>query len=268
MITTIKALDLDQQRRLIRLLDSRVDLSATSNDEVFDELIAVLRDVLQVPADGDVPQYLRRRLVEVTMNHFQLRDSLDSYSDIDVALVLADFALEAARQLAENEERREEFELFLRTKDKRERTRWLVESERFASLMTDGTFDEAAARRRAREVNQGSEAHRVTANTMLRHLAVGSAAEGAAAAASGATGAFAATAATAAIVATAGAAALPLGAVAGALFLAGRRKRNLLRGIEQDAVKTRARRARNSRLVQSVVALSVFVVASTEQQPT
>jgi len=110
MFTTLKPLDAEQQRQLVRLLDARIDLGATPDDEVFAELVAVLRDVLQVPANRDVPEYMRRRLVEVVIIHFELIDNLDRHTDIEVAKLIAEFAFEAASQLTSDDERRGEFE--------------------------------------------------------------------------------------------------------------------------------------------------------------
>jgi hypothetical protein len=44
--------------------------------------------------------------------------------------------------------------------------------------------------------------------------------------------------------------------------MAGRGKRALVRVAEEEAEKTRAQRARRSKLVQAVVTLSAFVVAN------
>jgi hypothetical protein len=183
---------------------------------------------------------------------------------MELAHALVDFAFEAAARVAEDEERRAEFETFLRTKDRRERTRWLVESERFASLVRDGTFDEAAARRRAGELYEGGEAHRATARAILRDLRTVSE-QSAATKKSREASAAAATSISAALTgagmaALGPAAAVPLAAVAGSLFMAGRRKRDLVKAAEEDVAKTRAQRARNSRLVQSVISLCAFLV--------
>jgi hypothetical protein len=60
--------------------------------------------------------------------------------------------------------------------------------------------------------------------------------------------------------------AVPLAALAGGLYMAGRLKRDLVKTAAAEAEKTRANRARRSRLVQNVVALSVFVVAVADDQ--
>lgn len=264
MIAAIKSLDRDQQRQLIRLLEPRVDLTDVADDAVLDELVQVLRETLQVPPKDDLPEYLRRRLIDVAKRHFQLDENFDIVTDMELARDLVDFAFEAAAQLARDDERRAEFETFLRTKDRRERTRWLVESQRFASLVRDGTFDETAARRRARELYEGGEAHRETARAILRDLrAVGGQSTAtkrrAGASAAEATSVSAALAG-AGMAALAPAAAVPLAAVAGGVFMSGRRKRDLVKAAEEDVPKTRAQRARNSRLVQSVVSLCAFLI--------
>lgn len=266
MIAAIKSLDRDQQRQLIRLLEPRVDLTDIPDDALLDELVQVLRETLQVPPKDDLPEYLRRRLIDVAKRHFQLDENFDTVTDMELARALVDFAFEAAAQLDEDDERRAEFEIFLRTKDRRERTRWLVESQRFASLVRDGTFDETAARRRALELYEGGEAHRETARAILRDLRVvdepsTATRRRAGISAAGRTSISAALAG-AGMAALAPAAAVPLAAVTGSVFMSGRRKRDLVRGAEEDVPKARAQRARSSRLVQGVVSLCTFLIVN------
>jgi hypothetical protein len=68
----------------------------------------------------------------------------------------------------------------------------------------------------------------------------------------------------AALAASAPALALPLGAVAGGLFMAGASKAKLSREIAQNTSKERARRARRSKMVQKLMAVCAFVVIAQE----
>jgi hypothetical protein len=259
MIAAIKSLDSEQQRQLARMLEPRVNLSEVPDDGVLEELIDVLREKLQVPEKDDLPEYLRRRLIDVAKRHFRLGESFDTLSDMELAEMLVDFSFDAVAQLADDDERRREFVTFLRTKDRRERTRWLVESERLASLVRDGTFDEAAARRRARELHEGGEAHRATARAILGDLQAVEKHTGAYKRRHAAAGSISAAVTSTQTGTVAAAAAVPLSAIAGSLFMAGRQKHDLVRASEKEAPKARAQRARNSRVVQSVIALSAFL---------
>src|SRR4051812_28042714 len=123
MIAALRSLDGTGQRQLIRLLDPRVELDDVADADLLGELVAVLRRALDVPPKEDLPEYLRRRLVEVTKRHFELIDNTDAATDLELAHLLVDFVLVAAAEMTDDPERREEFETFLRTKDRTERTR-------------------------------------------------------------------------------------------------------------------------------------------------
>lgn len=263
MIAALRDLPAPRQRQLIRLLDPRVDLDDFADDEVFAALVSVLRRALEVPSKDDLPEYLRRRLVEVTKRHFELVEDTDALTDLELARLLVDFVLGAAAQLAEDAERREEFETFLRTKDRTERTRWLMESQRFAAILRNEAFHRDTAQRHADELAHVQAAHRQTAMVLLDNLSVISAKSNRKwGRASSGTLAARAAAGGAAAVALGPAAAIPLGALAGGLFMAGRAKRGLVKVAEEEATKTRAQRARRSKQVQAVVSLAAFVIAS------
>ncbi|WP_354699922.1 hypothetical protein DSM112329_00182 [Paraconexibacter sp. AEG42_29] len=57
-----------------------------------------LRHLLKVPDDGDLPEYMRRRFVEVARD-FGLGPDLDTYSDADLAEALIDVVLELTGDL-------------------------------------------------------------------------------------------------------------------------------------------------------------------------
>lgn len=65
---------------------------------------------------------------------------------------------------------------------------------------------------------------------------------------------------TATLAAGAPAVAVPLAAVAGGIYMAGLRKRELVAVAGEGASQTRATRARRSRLVQSMVVLCAFLI--------
>jgi hypothetical protein len=154
MIRTLRALEPQQMRQLIRLLDPRADLDEIDDDEAWEELLATLRRALEIPAKDDLPEFLRRRLVEVVVRQFELADSADSLADRELAGLLADFTLESAQRLAKDDERREEFETFLRTKSRRERLEWLVASQRARAVAADEGFDRREARQTGRTASR------------------------------------------------------------------------------------------------------------------
>jgi len=265
-------------RQLIRVLDPRFSLDEVSDEELAAELIDVLKRELDARKGEDLGQLIRRRLVEVTVGEFGLVETADLRSDLELATLLADFVLEEAGDA----EGRAEFETFLRTKPRKERLDWLMASQRARALASDQAFDRAQARQKAESLQAGdTSGHEATATAILADLdelvkpktgARKAAAEAAAAASAGG-GALAAggghlagTTSGAALGATglagAGAVAMPLAALAGGLYMAGKSRRQLTESAMKDAVKTRANRARRSRIVQNVVALSVFAVAS------
>jgi hypothetical protein len=259
MIDAVKQLTADEQRQLLRLLNNTVETARLQDDAVLDSLVDELRNALAVPAKDDLPEYLRRRLVQVARDHFSLGDRFDTYDDVELAVLIVDFVVDAAAALASQDMggARDEFETFLRTKKREERVAWLIESERLSTLARDGVFDEAAARRRAALISSQDGATAETASTILSDVAAvtGRRKTGR----KGRSGA--AVAAAARIAGTGGAAAIPLSAVAGGLYMAGRATRELVRDSTEQASKTRAQRARNSKQVQATVALCAFVVA-------
>jgi hypothetical protein len=272
MIAALRQLSASQARQLIKLLEPASDLEDVGDDELHTELFAALRRVLDASDGEDIPTLLRRRLVEVAGRHFELADDFDSSTDMEVAYLLVDFVLEAANRIGADDERREEFETFLRTKERGDRLRWLMSSQRFAAALRDETFDRKAAQQRADEVLAQPSAHRGTAEAILHDVAIISAVgtpiaaleskhspSGLAARLGG--GTLAAGGAGIAV----GAAVLPLSAIAGGLYMAGRRRRELVEeqaANERAAVKARALRARRSKLVQATVLLSAYLVAN------
>ncbi len=266
MIEFIRRLDGAQQKQLIRLLDTRTETDELSEPEILPTLIDVLRRALEVPPKDDLPEYLRRRMVDVVRRQFDLvsRSEADELTDFELAERLVDFVLESAERLAGDADRREHFEVFLRTKDRADRVRWLVGSKRFGSLTTSRAFDCVAAHRRAEQIQREQDAHTETAKAMLSDIAEVTASSqfGKAPASFGGRARLASLVSGAAAGA---AAASPLGAVAGGLFMAGLKKRELVRVAGDEADKTRKQRARRSKQVQAVVSLSAVVVANASQ---
>lgn len=259
MISLIRELDASQLRQLIKLLDPRADLDELAEPELLGELVRVLRSALEVPEKDDLPDFLRRRLVEVASRQFGLCDRPDLTTDLELAELLADYVLEAAAELGRDNDQRQEFEVFLRTKSRRERLDWLVASRRAAALVGSEGFDRNAARAHAEEIQEESgSAHRATAAAILDDL--GSLTKRPSRSGPPSKSSTVMTAAAAG--ATAGSLAMPLAAVAGGLFMSGRSKRGAAEVAESEAKRSRANRARRSRMVQSVVILSVYLVAS------
>lgn len=247
MYDLIRQLDLSQQRQLLRLLDATAELDELADEEILAELRQTLRAVLQVPADGDLREYMRRRLVEVARKDFGLGLDFDELSDLELAEELVEFALEAAAKLSKSKQDREQFARFLKTKDVRERHKWLVASQRLAAFLDEGTFNRAAASAHAEELNRGGDAFRATAKELVGDLGRATLASSATRAALSRAGA-------------ASALALPLGAVAGGLFMAGTTKKQLSEEIGKEAAKERARRARRSKMVQKLMSMCAFLV--------
>jgi hypothetical protein len=173
MIDAVKQLTADEQRQLLRLLNNTVETARLQDDAVLDSLVDELRNALAVPAKDDLPEYLRRRLVQVARDHFSLGDRFDTYDDVELAVLIVDFVVDAAAALASQDMggARDEFETFLRTKKREERVAWLIESERLSTLARDGVFDEAAARRRAALISSQDGATAETASTILSDVA-------------------------------------------------------------------------------------------------
>ncbi len=273
MIAALRQLSALQLRQLIKLLEPANDLEEVEEHELLTELFDTLRRVLDATDGEDIPSLLRRRLVEVAGRHFELADDFDSSTDMEVAYLLVDFVLEAAQHIEADDAQREEFETFLRTKERSDRLRWLMSSQRFAAALNDETFDRRAAQQRADEVLAEPSAHRGTATAILHDLAIISAVGNATKTAverkyspSGLAARLGSgTVASGAAGVAVGAAVLPLSAIAGGLYMAGRRKRALIRDAaanEQAAVRARALRARRSKLVQATVLLSAYLVAN------
>ena len=261
MIERINTLPSTRQRQLIRLLDREYELDNLADEDLLDHLVVVLRRSLDVPDGEDLPQYLRRRLVDVARHHFQLVDDTDTVSDLELAQLLVDFALDAAARLQDDDAIRSDFETFMRTKSRTERDKWLTQSNRLAEVMAEASGKASETHGAGAPTDQENITSALlsdlstlsvrqpkttptprTANPRLAALAAGSALSAA----------------------FAPAVAVPLGVVAGGVYMAGRGKNTLARlDNTSDDKAARAKRARRSKLVQSVVALSAFIVTST-----
>jgi hypothetical protein len=253
MILAVRNLAPVEQRQLLSLLDPMALQADVAPDDAVEEIRRVLRRSLEVPVDGDLGEYVRRRLVETVVNHFQLSVSTDMLTELELADRLISFVLDAATRLADDAESRRDFETFIRTKDRGERIRWLVGSQELAARATAEAWDHSSSRADAELLQEKPSAYRLTAKAILDDLAtVASTPHGIAGIAAGAAGAGAA-------------AALPLGALAGGLFMAGRTIKTARgsavppRAVAEDATD-RKQRARRSTLVQTVVILSAFAL--------
>src|SRR5689334_11343910 len=118
MIAALRQFSASQLRQLINLLQPANDLDTVEAHELLMESFHTLRRVLDATESEDIPSLLRRRLVEVAGRHFELADNFDSSTDIEVAYLLVDFVLEAAQHIEADDAQREEFETFLRTKER------------------------------------------------------------------------------------------------------------------------------------------------------
>lgn len=270
MIEFIRDLEPDQQRELIGLLDPLCPVQGLGDTELQESLIGVLRGSLDVPENGDLPEYLRRRLVEVSLGHFELFETADRLTDFELAEALADFALSAAAQLPTNADLRADFDTFTRTKSRREQERWRDDIKRANDLLEASRVGRSAKSKSDQERNRIATAVLADLSSIALRTqqpasskrppskaAVASGMAGGAAAGS----AFAALTGATATAAMGSVVALPLGAIAGGLYMAGRGRKSLERVATDDRLH-RTRRARRSKLVQNVVVISVYLVAS------
>ena len=88
MYDLIRNLSPPQQRQLLRLIDDRIDLEEVSDAELAADLRTALRDLLQVPAEGDLREYLRRRLVAVARKDFQLGAVTNTSEPVETSVVM------------------------------------------------------------------------------------------------------------------------------------------------------------------------------------
>lgn len=252
MVADILELEREDHVQLIQLLEPSADLARVTDEDLKADLVVTLRRTLEVPENSDLPEVLRRRLIEVAVKDFAVADNLDTASDIEVAERIIRFLLDAAFQLANDDERRKDFEKFLRTKSAGERSNWLKQSSNFAAEFTGDILIRREARERALIAQGGTEPHIRTATMLLDQLGVEDPnkrwVKFASDVAPGS-----------------------LGALAGGLFMAGRRTKDLMRDPEEEDgkehEKARARRARRSKLVQNVVMICAFVVARALNEP-
>ncbi len=90
--------------------------------------------VFQVPAGADLPEYMRRRLVELGRD-FILDDDFDRVGDFGLATMLVDYLLDVTMSLSEDDDQIRDFSRFLRTRDPRERTAWLRDSASLRAIV-------------------------------------------------------------------------------------------------------------------------------------
>jgi hypothetical protein len=172
MISSILELERKQQLELLALLVPRVpSVNRLTGQELEAELVRALRNALDVPTAGDLPEYARRRLIELARDDFELAPSFDNQSSLHVAELLVTHVVSAAATLTEDPGQRREFSRFLRTKDVDERYGWLLESEILAGYLSDAPLEFAAASERAHARAQGPEAYLVTATQVVQALA-------------------------------------------------------------------------------------------------
>lgn len=260
MIDELRSLSPLQQKRLIGLLEPDYDVLAIPDEDVERSLVRVLRTAIGVPKDSDdrrhdLGEWLRRRIVEVARDDFRIADSLDMTTDTEIAVMLVEYVLDAAGQLADDLDSFEEFETFFRTKGLRQRTQWLLASEEFSAAATEASFDRAESEAAAEQLSPGESVRRMLTN--LRRASEGgvdAAVEGFGNATPAARAAIAATAAGAVV-------SSPLAVTAGAMYMAGLGRRRIQQLEDDDPDRRRARRARRSAQVQAVITVSAFVVS-------
>lgn len=253
MIRTLRGLDVKEKRQLIKLLAPGLDLDEAHEEHVTAMLKVALRTVLEVPPGDDLPEVMRRRLVEVAVTRFELARKVDLVADDELAKEIIGFLLIAAHRMANDDALRAEFVTFLRTKDRPQRTRWLHQSLRFEEIL-GGVSDARVVSRLPDEVELVPTPHDITAITMLAALSLVREIN---------PGAPTHELASPDLLAgVPGAVLAPgLSAVAGGLYMAGRRSHDLTRPPDEDDSKqARAKRARRSKLVQNVVTICAFVV--------
>ena len=255
MIRTLRGLDVNEKRQLIKLLAPGLDLDGVHGEDLDASLKFVLRWVLEVPPAADLPEVLRRRLVEVAVTPFELAEEVDLVADDELAEAIIGFLFIAAYRMANDDALRAEFVTFLRTKDRPQRTRWLLQSLRFEELF-EGASNSLVASRGRERAEQAPATHEETAREMLAGLSLVSGSN---------PGTPAAELASPGLLAGAPGAVLApgLSAVAGGLYMAGRRSHDLIRRPDEDDSKqARAKRARRSKLVQNVVTICAFFVVN------
>src|SRR4051812_34438970 len=166
MIRTLRGLDVKEKRQLIKLLAPGLDLDEVRGERLDGSLKFVLRHVLEVPVADDLPEVLRRRLVEVAVARFGLAEEVDLVADDELAEAIIGFLLVAAHRMANDDALRAEFVTFLRTKDRPQRTRWLRQSLRFEELLEEwfeGASNSPVTSRGRERVEQPPPTHEETA---------------------------------------------------------------------------------------------------------
>ena len=122
MIRTLRGLDVKEKRQLIKLLAPGLDLDEAHEEHVTAMLKVALRGALEVPPADDLPEVMRRRLVEVAVTRFELARKVDLVADDELAKEIIGFLLIAAHRMANDDALRAEFVTFLRTKDRPQRS--------------------------------------------------------------------------------------------------------------------------------------------------
>lgn len=255
MIRTLRGLDVKDKRQLIKLLAPGFDLDEVHVEDLNAVLKFVLRGALEVPPANDLPEVLRRRLVELAIARFELAKKVDLIADDELADEIIAFLLTAAHRMANDDALRAEFVTFLRTKDRPQRTRWLRQSLRLEELL-EGASNSPVNSGHREQLEQAPATHEETARAMLAGLSLVRRRN---------PGTPAAELASPYLLAgVPGAVLAPgLSAVAGGLYMAGRRSHDLTRRPnEDDSKQARAKRARRSKLVQNVVTICAFSVVN------
>ncbi len=251
MIRLLRDLPESSQRELLVMF--RPEAALTNRDGLWTVLVDVIKeDVLQVRPTDDLPLALRRRLVEVAVERFKIVDSADELTDIEIALALADFLLTARGSVKKISELWADVETFFRTMPASAKAEALDESALNKEQITEASketggslYDELSA-----QIESEAGRHQSAPGgddvppgvRMMQRLTTSGGGVAALAALSPAA----------------------LGLFAGSAFMAGlvMNEQGIGRDSTDDESKDRARRARSSKLVQNVVRLSVFAVAS------
>src|SRR4051794_25231882 len=109
MVSTILTLPLRRQLEVLALV-APSDVGGTrSRQDASAQIVSALRIGLDVPDGEDLPEYARRRLVELARDDFSLAPSFDTFSSVEVASALTVHILSAATTLSADANQRREF---------------------------------------------------------------------------------------------------------------------------------------------------------------
>lgn len=253
MIRTLRNLDDSEKRQLIKVLSPSEDLVDLDADEMYLMLKHELRSAVEVPVRDDLPEVMRRRLVEVAVTRFEATRAVDMTDDDELAGEIVGFLLAAAHRMLTDDVLFAEFVTFLRTKEHQLRTRWLSLSTQLAEVLEGRPISLNVLRER---LEQPPLTHEETARAVLTSLSL--------VRKNNPDLPQADLASPRVLAGVPGGVLAPiLSAVAGGLYMAGRSGRDLARHPDEgDPQQARAKRARRSKLVQNVVTICVFVVVN------